>query len=83
MNKYIIIIEKRRKILLMERLIAIEMLKLEQKMEISFGKYQTIADYNYSIVTYNFLLSRFEEINYEIDRLNKLLNCGIFLKNLI
>ena len=78
MNKYIIIIEKRRKILLMERLIAIEMLKLEQKMEISFGKYQTIADYNYSIVTYNFLLSRFEEINYEIDHLYKLINCEKF-----
>ena len=78
MNKYIIIIEKRRKILLMERLIAIDMLKLEQKMEESFGKYQTIADYNYSFVTYNFLLSRFEESNNEIDHLNKLLNYGKF-----
>ena len=78
MNKYIIIIEKRRKILKMERLIANDMLELEQKMEASFGKYQTFDDYTYSLVTYNFLLSRFEEINYEIDHLYKLINCEKF-----
>ena len=58
MDKYIIIIEKRQKILKMERFIANDMFELKQKMETSFGKYWTIADYNYSIVTYNFLLSR-------------------------
>ena len=62
----------------MERSIANDMLELEQKMETSFGKYQTIADYTYSLVTYNFLLSRFEEINYEIDHLYKLINCEKF-----
>ena len=78
MDKYIIIIEKRQKILKMERFIANDMFELKQKMETSFGKYWTIADYNYSIVTYNFLLSRFKEINDKIDHLYKLINCEKF-----
>ena len=78
MNKYIIIIEKRQRILKMERLIANDMFELKQKMETSFGKYLTIADYNYSLVTYNFLLSQFKEINDEIDHLYKLINCEKF-----
>ena len=77
-KKSLIKIEKRHEVRKMERFMNNKRSELDKKVKDSYGKHWTVHDYHYSMVIYQFLMSKFSELNNKINHLYKLIDCEKF-----